>query len=106
MNNNNEEKNNEYKKLKELLIEQTFFSKYTAKNYEIPFNLFKEIEIDRYGNCLNYQYFLYIHHNYIFLFLILKITTLRLDLMYLNILIIIKKNFINFFKKMMKIKSH
>ena len=29
----NEIKNKEYKKLKELLIEQVFLSKYTAKNY-------------------------------------------------------------------------
>jgi len=98
VNNNNEEKSNEYKKLKELLIEQVFFSKNTAKNYEIPFNLFKEIEIDRYGNCLYccisfYFYNSQDHHS--------EIRSNVFEYINNN-----KKNFIFFFKKMMKIRSH
>ena len=37
--------------LKELLIDQIFYQKYSAKNYEIPKEIFTEINIVPCGNC-------------------------------------------------------
>ena len=49
--NDNQENMDITEKLKSLLIEQVFYQKYTAKNYEISPILFEEIIIPSEGNC-------------------------------------------------------
>ena len=47
---NNDCYNDEYS-LKELLIDEIFYIKFTAKNHEIPNNVFEEMQIEPYDNC-------------------------------------------------------
>ena len=53
LNENKEMKKYNRGELKELLIVQIFYQKNSAKNYEIPKEIFTEINIDTYGNCFN-----------------------------------------------------
>ena len=46
-----------------MLIEQIFYQKYTAKNYEISSEFFKEIKVSPYGNCLYCCISLYFYQN-------------------------------------------
>ena len=47
--------------LKKLFIDEIFYQKFAAKNYEIPFKLFKEIKIADDGNyfyrCFSYYFY-------------------------------------------------
>ena len=49
--------------IKNLLIEQIFYQKYTAKNYEISSEFLKEIKVSPYSNCLYCCISLYFYHN-------------------------------------------
>ena len=49
--------------LKKLFIDEIFYQKFAAKNYEIPFKLFKEIKIPDDGNCFYRCFSYYFYKN-------------------------------------------
>ena len=56
---NNQDNNKD--ELKKLFLDEIFFQKYSAKNYEIPNNLFYEVKVPSDGNCfyscLSYHFY-------------------------------------------------